>query len=69
VSSQIERVSKQGDLTLSKSRLKQASNQEKTDPLSFYALTFMMGLVIIYEVYSLIHYVEKTNRDLIRFLD
>ncbi len=36
---------------------------------SFYALTFMTGLIILYEIYSLIHFVEKTNRDLNRFLD
>jgi nitrogen fixation/metabolism regulation signal transduction histidine kinase len=36
---------------------------------SFYALTFMTGLIILYEIYSLIHFVEKTNRDLSRFLD
>jgi nitrogen fixation/metabolism regulation signal transduction histidine kinase len=29
----------------------------------------MTGLIIIYETYSLIHYVEKTNRDLSRFLE
>jgi two-component system nitrogen regulation sensor histidine kinase NtrY len=32
-------------------------------------MSFITGIVIIYEIYSLIHYVERTNRDLTRFLD
>lgn len=34
----------------------------------YYATIFIVGILIIYEVYGLIHYVEKTNRDLNRFL-
>ena len=34
-----------------------------------YAMMFITGVIIIYEIYSLIHYVERTNRDLTRFLD
>jgi nitrogen fixation/metabolism regulation signal transduction histidine kinase len=37
-------------------------------PTTYYATIFILGLVIIYQIYSLIHYVEKTNRDLNRFL-
>ncbi len=36
---------------------------------SFYAATLIVGLTLIYQIYALIHYVEKTNRDLTRFLD
>ncbi|MCU0643681.1 MAG: ATP-binding protein, partial [bacterium] len=36
---------------------------------TLYAMSFIIGLIIIYEIYSLIHYVERTNRDLTRFLD
>jgi len=32
-----------------------------------YAALLIIGLLIIYQIYSLIHYVEKTNRDLTRF--
>ena len=32
-----------------------------------YAALFILGILIIYQIYSLIHYVEKTNRDLTRF--
>lgn len=32
-----------------------------------YAALLIIGLFIIYQIYSLIHYVEKTNRDLTRF--
>ncbi|MFQ5628202.1 MAG: PAS domain-containing sensor histidine kinase [bacterium] len=35
----------------------------------FYAATFIIFLLTIYQIYSLVHYVEKTNRDLTRFLD
>ncbi len=34
---------------------------------SLYAALFILGVFIIYQAYSLIHYVEKTNRDLTRF--
>jgi nitrogen fixation/metabolism regulation signal transduction histidine kinase len=36
---------------------------------SYYAATFIVAVIIIYQVVTLIHYVEKTNRDLSRFLD
>ncbi len=36
---------------------------------SLYAMSFITGVIIIYEIYSLIHYIERTNRDLTRFLD
>ena len=36
---------------------------------TLYAMSFITAVVIIYEIYSLIHYVERTNRDLTRFLD
>ena len=36
---------------------------------SLYAISFITGLLIIYQIYSLILYVEKTNRDLTRFFD
>ncbi len=32
-----------------------------------YAALLIIGLTIIYQIYSLIHYVEKTNRELARF--
>lgn len=32
-------------------------------------LAIVCGCIILYEIYSLIHYVEKTNRDLSRFLE
>lgn len=32
-----------------------------------YAALFITGALILYQIYSLIHYVEKTNRDLDRF--
>lgn len=35
----------------------------------FYAATLIVGLMAVYQIYSLIFYVEKTNRDLARFLD
>ena len=35
----------------------------------FYAATLIIALLTVYQIYSLIHYVEKTNRDLARFLD
>jgi two-component system nitrogen regulation sensor histidine kinase NtrY len=34
---------------------------------SLYAALFILGVIIIYQAYSLIHYVEKTNRELTRF--
>jgi signal transduction histidine kinase len=34
---------------------------------SLYAALFIVGVIILYQIYSLIHYVEKTNRDLTRF--
>ncbi|MFZ5517567.1 MAG: sensor histidine kinase [Candidatus Zhuqueibacterota bacterium] len=34
-----------------------------------YAVIGVSGLVFVYQIYSLIRYVEKTNRDLNRFLD
>ncbi len=33
-----------------------------------YATIFIIGLTICYQIYALIYYVEKTNRDLNRFL-
>ena len=36
--------------------------------IAYYATKFILALIIIYQTYSLIHYVEKTNRDLNRFL-
>jgi len=36
---------------------------------NLYAAMFIIGCLIIYEIYSLIHYVEMTNRDLTRLLD
>ncbi len=35
---------------------------------NLYASVVVLSLIIIYQVYSLIYYVEKTNRDLTRFL-
>ena len=34
-----------------------------------YATVVIVASVILYQIYSLIHYVEKTNRDLTRFLE
>ena len=34
---------------------------------SLYTAIFIVGAAVFYQVYSLIHYVEKTNRDLARF--
>ena len=34
---------------------------------SLYAALFIVGVFIIYQTYALVHYVEKTNRDLTRF--
>ncbi len=34
---------------------------------SLYAALFIIGILIIYQIYSLINYVEKTNRDLTHF--
>ncbi len=34
---------------------------------SLYAALFIVGVIIIYQTYALIHHVEKTNRDLTRF--
>lgn len=36
---------------------------------SLYAVTLITGLVVLYQLISLIRYVEKTNKDLSRFLD
>ena len=36
---------------------------------TLYATLVIVGALIIYEIYALIHYVEKTNRDLTRFLE
>jgi signal transduction histidine kinase len=36
---------------------------------TLYATIVIVGCVILYQIYSLIHYVEKTNRDLTRFLE
>jgi len=35
---------------------------------TLYAALFILGVFIIYQIYGLIRYVEKTNRDLTRFL-
>ncbi len=37
-------------------------------PTTYYATIFILGLLIMYQIYSLIYFVEKTNRDLNRFL-
>ena len=34
-----------------------------------YAAVFLLGLILIYQAYALVHYVEKTNRDLARFFN
>jgi len=34
-----------------------------------YAALFIVGCLVIYQIYALIHYVERTNRDLTRFLE
>ncbi|HEX9653690.1 MAG TPA: ATP-binding protein [bacterium] len=39
----------------------------KTDT-KYYATILILGLIVIYQIYSLIYYVERTNRDLNRFL-
>ena len=36
---------------------------------TLYAALFIIGLFIIYQIYSLINYVQKTTRDLTRFLE
>ncbi|MBN1271686.1 MAG: ATP-binding protein [Candidatus Aminicenantes bacterium] len=36
---------------------------------SLYSAIFILGLAIIYQCYSLIHYIEKTNRELSRFFE
>ncbi|MCK5077764.1 MAG: ATP-binding protein, partial [Calditrichia bacterium] len=36
---------------------------------TLYAATFVVGIAAIFQIISLINYVEKTNRDLSRFLD
>ena len=33
------------------------------------AVPIVVGLVLLYQIYALVHYVERTNRDLARFLD
>ena len=35
---------------------------------TYFATIFIIGLIILYQIYALIFYVEKTNRDLNRFL-
>jgi len=35
---------------------------------TLYSATFIAGIIIFYQLYALIFYVEKTNRDLVRFL-
>jgi two-component system nitrogen regulation sensor histidine kinase NtrY len=35
---------------------------------TLYAALFILGIFIIYQIYTLVRYVEKTNRDLTRFL-
>ena len=35
---------------------------------TLYATIFILGFVIVYQTYTLVYYVEKTNRDLNRFL-
>lgn len=34
---------------------------------ALYAALFIVGVFIVYQIYALVHYVEKTNRDLTRF--
>ena len=34
---------------------------------ALYAALFIVGVLILYQTYALVHYVEKTNRDLTRF--
>jgi len=36
---------------------------------TLYATIVIVGCIIFYQIYALIHYVEKTNRDLTRFLE
>jgi len=36
---------------------------------TFYATTILVGVLVGYQLYALIHYVEQTNRDLSRFFD
>lgn len=36
---------------------------------SFIATPFIVALIIIAQIYSLVHYVQKTNRDIARFFD
>jgi len=36
---------------------------------SFVATPFIVGLLIAGQIYSLVHYVQKTNRDIARFFD
>lgn len=36
---------------------------------SLYATTFIVGIIIIFEIFSLINYVQKTNRDIARFFN
>lgn len=36
---------------------------------TLYATMLIAGAVIVYQIYALLHYVEKTNRDLSRFFD
>ena len=34
-----------------------------------YAALLITGILVLYQIYSLIHYIEKTNRDLARFFE
>ena len=36
---------------------------------NLFAIIIIFGTAIIYQIFSLIHYIEKTNRDLHRFLE
>ncbi len=36
--------------------------------ITLYATIFILGVIVVYQIYALIHYVERTNRDLNRFL-
>jgi nitrogen fixation/metabolism regulation signal transduction histidine kinase len=36
--------------------------------ITLYATIFILGVIVVYQIYSLILYVERTNRDLNRFL-
>ncbi|UCE19812.1 MAG: GHKL domain-containing protein [Gemmatimonadota bacterium] len=40
-----------------------------TFEITSFAMTFILAVVAVYQMYGLIHFVEKTNRDLTRFLE